>query len=109
MKHLTQRQKNLSRQIKEKLNESDILDDATCDSCAMLMTTIEESQKVINEHGTHIIETGSRKQQTLKENPAINTRNAAIKQLNVLIRTLKLDKKDVVEVNELTQFMNSNT
>ncbi|MEZ8410070.1 P27 family phage terminase small subunit [Vibrio splendidus] len=109
MKHLTQRQKNLSRQIKEKLNESDILDDAMCDSCAMLITTIEECTKVINEQGVLITQKGSRGQDVTKENPAINTRIVAIKQLNVITRTLKLDKKGVVEVNELTQFMNGNS
>lgn len=109
MKNLTQRQKTLSRQIKEKLNESDILDDTMCDSCAMLITTIEECNKAVNDRGVLITEKGSRGQDVTKENPAINTRLAAIKQLNVIVRTLKLDKKEVTEVNELTQFMNGNT
>lgn len=105
MKNLSKRQRAISADIKAALNDSNILDENLCDTAAMLITTIEEANKAINENGILITQVGSMKQETIKENPAVNTRLSAIKQLNVLVRTLKLDKVQVEHVTDLSKFL----
>ncbi|MBW3696461.1 hypothetical protein EK599_12215 [Vibrio sp. T187] len=105
MKNLSQRQRSIANKIKDELNDTNTVNDALASSMATLITTIEDCNKHINENGVLLVETGSRKQTITKENPAVNTRDKSIKQLNVIARTLKIEAENNEEENDLYVFL----
>ncbi|EGU35573.1 hypothetical protein VII00023_08714 [Vibrio ichthyoenteri ATCC 700023] len=105
MKNLTKRQRDIARKIKSDMEEVNTILDELAESSACLITTIEEAQQNINEHGSLLIITGSTGQTKYQENPAINTRDKAIKQLNINARLLAPNKKSKDIVSELGDFL----
>ncbi|NLS13014.1 P27 family phage terminase small subunit [Vibrio sp. SM6] len=106
MKNLTTRQQRIAKQIKADVQDTNTVNDALAASMAVLITTIEDCNEHINKHGVLLVETGSRKQQITKENPAVNTRDKAIKQLNVIARTIKIETEKVKE-SSLNDLLNN--
>lgn len=105
MKNLTQRQKTIAKKIKDQMNYCNEINSHLVDACAVLITTAEDAQKEVNEKGVLLTVTGSQKQTKYIENPAVVTRNNAIKQLTVTARSLNIKLDDISPETDFEKFM----
>ncbi len=104
---LTERQTELFRAIKDHLNDDNIIDDSLAANMAILMQTVEQSNEHIATNGQVLEVTGDRGQVRYIPNPSVAQRDSAIKQINVHVRTLKIETQALDNTSALASFLNT--
>ncbi|GAM77079.1 hypothetical protein JCM19241_5975 [Vibrio ishigakensis] len=103
--NLTERQQELLKAVQSAMKDMGVLDNALANHMALLCDVIESTTSYINEHGEVIQQVGDKGQIRHVANPAMAQREAAIKNFNIHIRTLKIDSSKVDDSNELAKFL----
>lgn len=102
---MTERQKEFFDAVKNHLNDDNAIDDTLAANMAILMDTVEKANHHVNEHGQVLAQTGDKGQTRYVPNPSVVQRDAAIKNINVHVRTLKIETQVLEEESELAKFL----
>lgn len=102
---MTERQVELFAAVKDHLKEDNTIDNSLAANMAILMDTIEQTNAHVNEHGIVLEQSGTMGQIRYIPNPAVAQRDAAIKQFNVHVRTLKIETQAVEGTSPLAEFL----
>ncbi len=102
---MTTRQTELFDAVKDHLTDDNVIDNSLAANMAILMSTIELANAHVSANGQVLEQTGDRGQTRHVPNPAVAQRDAAIKQFNVHVRTLKIDTQALEGTSELANFL----
>jgi len=103
--NMSERQSELFAAVKDHLSDDNVIDNSLAANMAILMDTIEKANAHVNENGAVLEQTGDKGQTRFIANPAVAQRDAAIKQINVHVRTLKIETQVLEEESELAKFL----
>ncbi len=103
--NMTERQMQLYASVRDHLSDDNVIDNSLAANMAILMDTIETSNVHVTQNGQVLEQTGTNGQTRYIPNPAVAQRDAAIKQFNVHVRTLKIETQALEGTSELASFL----
>jgi len=104
--NMTERQLELYAAVLDHLSDDNVIDNSLAANMAILMDTIERANVHVSENGQVLEQEGSQGQTRYIPNPAVAQRDAAIKQFNVHVRTLKIETQALEGTSDLATFLN---